>query len=55
MLMLVTLVLMLRWFVLDLVRRRVVRRDPMHRKGFMHRPADKAGRIRSLYAWCCIL
>lgn len=50
MLMLVTLILMLRWFVLDLIRRRVVRRDPMHRKGFMHRPADEAGRLRFLYA-----
>jgi hypothetical protein len=37
-------------FVLDLVRRRVVRRDSMHRKGFMHRPADKVGRLRFLSA-----
>lgn len=52
MLMLVTLVLMLmlRGFVLDLIRRRVMRRDPMHRKGFVHRPADEAGRLRFLYA-----
>ena len=49
-LMTLMLKLMLRWFVLDLVRRRVVRRDSMHRKGFMHRPADKAGRVRFLYA-----
>lgn len=48
--MLMLVKLMLGGFVLDLIRRRVVRRDPMHRKGFMHRPADKAGRIRSLYA-----